>query len=56
MKRELSIGMAHLYLSENSDQEFKYKKDGIMFDWNEFEKKLDMDFVDECIRNGLKAL
>ena len=39
-KRELSIGMAHLFLSENSDEEFDYRKDGIIFDWNEFEKNV----------------
>lgn len=56
MKRELAIGMAHLYLSQNSAEEFNYKKDGIIFDWNEFEKRLNMDFIHQCIENALKNL
>lgn len=48
--------MAHLYMSERSEDEFSYKKNEILFDWHEFEKKLNMDFVHQCNEKALKEL
>lgn len=57
LRRELAIGMAHLYLSQNSEDKFSYKQEGgVSFDWNSFEKKLNMDFVHRCIESALKEL
>jgi len=56
LRRELAIGMAHLFLSSHSEVEFKYKQDTGFFDWQEFEKKLNMDFVHQCIERGLQEI
>lgn len=37
INKELSIGLAHLYLSSESTTEFCFKIDGIPFDWRQFE-------------------
>jgi serine/threonine-protein kinase ULK/ATG1 len=55
-KKEMALGMAHLYMSERSEAEFSFKKNGILFDWNDFEKKLDIDYVNSVIERGLKEL
>lgn len=50
IKREFSIGICDLYLSYDSETEFVYLKDGIPYDWNQFENNFNMNFVNKIIQ------
>lgn len=53
IKRELSIGICDLYLSSNSESEFFFKNDGIPFDWHQFERNFNMNFVNQTLQRAL---
>ena len=50
IKREFCIGICDLYLSLDSETEFVYLKDGIPYDWNQFENNFNMNFVNGVIQ------
>jgi hypothetical protein len=52
INKELSIGLAHLFLSSESGVEFSFKKNGIPFDWRQFEQNLTLEFVNSVLRRA----
>jgi hypothetical protein len=53
INKELSIGLAHLYLSSESAVEFSFKTNGIPFDWRCFEQNLTLEYVNSVLRRAL---
>lgn len=53
IKRELSIGLCDLYLSTHSEKEFSFKQEGIPFDWHQFERNFNMNFVNATLQKAL---
>lgn len=53
INKELSIGLAHLYLSSESATEFSFKTGGIPFDWRQFEQNLTLEYVNSTLRKAL---
>ena len=50
---ELCVGLAHLFLSAESEKEFMFKKNGIPFDWRQFENSLNNNEVKNILRRAL---
>lgn len=53
INKELSIGLAHLFLSSESSNEFSFKKNGIPFDWRQFEQNLTLEYVNTVLRRAM---
>ena len=54
LNNDLSTGLGHLFLSSESDTEFQFKKNGIPFDWRQFEANLNSHFISEVLRRAMK--
>lgn len=54
IKRELSIGLCDLFLSVHSEKEFVFMKQGIPFDWHQFETNFNMNFVNNTLQRALE--
>lgn len=53
IKRELSIGLCDLYLSSKSEREFSFMQGDLPFDWHQFEKNFNMNFVNKTLQKAL---
>jgi len=53
LNKDLCVGLAHLSLSADSEQEFMFKKNGIPFDWRQFENNLTVEYVNTVLRKAL---
>lgn len=53
VSKELKIGLAHLYLSANSSDEFSFKKNGIPFDWRQFEHNLSVNYIESVLKRAI---
>ena len=57
VKREFSIGLCDLYLSSESEKEFIFRSsNGIPFDWHEFERNFNMNFVNGTLEKALQIV
>jgi serine/threonine-protein kinase ULK/ATG1 len=55
IKREFSIGLCDLFLSVESEDKFEFmSKDLIPFDWHEFERNFNMNFVNKTLQEALE--
>lgn len=56
IKREFSIGLCDLFLSVESENEFEFKgAEDIPFDWHEFERNFNMNFVNKTLQEALET-